>query len=673
MNRTEGECMDRNTMIGIAGAVIGIAVAAAVGIFFLFFFKPVEIQRYEAVVTLNESGDMHVREEWHMRYNVTNYRVRFRDIDYNKYGEGYDLPMSEANTASFDENAASVTVFKNGVDITDELRIGFSFNNDRDELGDPVRCEPIRSQCESIFVDTRQEGNLRGDFIFVYEFTITGAVTEYSDISELNWRLFEYMEGTIEEGTVTIHLPDNVSGDDDLHIWGHGIGEGLIHTFDPAGNTIEMSIQNVNRGEFLEFRLLAERERFPDIAANNVFIHEDMNQQVIMDYQAEQIRWGNIQYYVLRIVLGISIVAAVAMVPVFIHVYRRYFKRPETAFDGDYMRELPSAHTPGEMSYMYHFKKTNNEDVTATLLDLIRRKHVHLEFAGTDLTSKDADFTLTRVEDAPDETLLPHEDHILKWFFDVIGDGKTVKTKTIENFGKKSLANAERFQKEAKTFVAMIKRHVEEQSRATSAPSTRSTHYDFFDADLPSKKKKAAAFAAIPISALVIALLTALFFNINNLYACIIAGVSAAVYLVFVFIQRRRSAPGTELFKKWDAFKRFLLDFGEFKDYPMPGVSVWEHYLVYGTSLKVADQVMKQLQVKLPMTDDVARDSRYLGVGYRTRGFAYGAGIMSFNRSINTAQRNVARKISASKSSSRGGGFGGGSSRGGGGGGGRSR
>ena len=35
----------------------------------------------------------------------------------------------------------------------------------------------------------------------------------------------------------------------------------------------------------------------------------------------------------------------------------------------------------------------------------------------------------------------------------------------------------------------------------------------------------------------------------------------------------------------------------------MPSVVVWEHYLVYATSLKIADKVMAQLRVKLPEMD----------------------------------------------------------------------
>ena len=48
------------------------------------------------------------------------------------------------------------------------------------------------------------------------------------------------------------------------------------------------------------------------------------------------------------------------------------------------------------------------------------------------------------------------------------------------------------------------------------------------------------------------------------------------------------------------------------------GIVVWEHYLVYATSLKIADKVMEQLEVRLPKTldDGSLATSAFLGMGY---------------------------------------------------------
>ena len=110
------------------------------------------------------------------------------------------------------------------------------------------------------------------------------------------------------------------------------------------------------------------------------------------------------------------------------------------------------------------------------------------------------------------------------------------------------------------------------------------------------------------------------------------------------------------------------------KDYPMPSVIVWEHYLVYATSLKIADKVMEQLRVKLP--DTSTEEGTFLSSRYRYPGFYYGYMFGRINTSISVAKTNAVSTIAQHNSASgmgRGGGFSGGSSFGGGGGGARSR
>jgi uncharacterized membrane protein len=114
------------------------------------------------------------------------------------------------------------------------------------------------------------------------------------------------------------------------------------------------------------------------------------------------------------------------------------------------------------------------------------------------------------------------------------------------------------------------------------------------------------------------------------------------------------------------------------QDYPIPGIIVWEHYLVYATALKIADKVMDQLKVKLPQLVSDESEGTFLNTRYRSRDFFWGYALGRFNRSFSTARSNsfqTIAKYNAQKvsSSGRGGGFGGGSSFGGGGGGGRSR
>ena len=61
--------------------------------------------------------------------------------------------------------------------------------------------------------------------------------------------------------------------------------------------------------------------------------------------------------------------------------------------------------------------------------------------------------------------------------------------------------------------------------------------------------------------------------------------------------------------------KKFLTDFSGMDDYPIPSVTVWEHYLVYAPVLGVADKVMDQLKVKLPAEEITRTRSSFLYSG----------------------------------------------------------
>ena len=172
-----------------AGLIFGIIFFAFYAIANNIDTSSISINSYIANITINDAGDMRVVEEWNMDYDET-MTVRFRDIVYDKYADGYPLYYDNDNTASIDTSDVIVKFYKDGVDKSDYISVGYSWNNDRDELGHLITCEPRVDYCESIFVNTLWAGRMSGNVTFVYEYTIQGAVTKYSDISELNWSLF---------------------------------------------------------------------------------------------------------------------------------------------------------------------------------------------------------------------------------------------------------------------------------------------------------------------------------------------------------------------------------------------------------------------------------------------------------------------------------------------------
>lgn len=621
--------------------------------------KSVTIDNFDAVITIDDQGDMTVTERWDMNYHQA-MRVRFRDIVYVKYAENYPLIYDDENRAMIDSDSINVQFYAGVHNRTSLIRVGLKSNGDYDELYQPIRCEPNLLECESIFVDTYSAGGLTGDVSFIYTYTIEGVITKYSDISELNWRLFEYAEGTIKASTITIHLPDNAYDIDRFYAWGHGLSTGNIDIVDST--TIVVTAKNIKNGEFPELRVLMPNLLFPNIREQNIVIHPDMDFDRIYTYENELATETNRRIFIAQLMFYGAFLLIPLMGFVTYRVYLKHDKEYEPEFQGDFYRELPDEATPAEVSYLYYIKQINDEVFTATLLDLIRRGYIGLVDEIKNFIEPEADFTLIRKKVSQEHELLSHEKIFMEMIFEMIGNRTEVSTKKIEKFAS-TYTNAKSFESKAKEFIKEARKQAEKQ------------HY--FES-LTQEKADIRKFVWVPILYFGLSLILWMTSAIDTLFAMGISLLISVAYLIYIAKFQRRSKTGNELYVKWKAFRNFLENFSSMEDYPIPSIIVWEHYLVYATVFNLADRVVEQLSVKLPKEAFESGQSTYLGYGYRRSLRHYNYHIYrTFSRSYGQAKsyaaQTIARHNQAQASSGRGGGFGGGSSFGGGGGGGRSR
>jgi uncharacterized membrane protein len=620
--------------------------------------KSVTIDRFDAEITLDEQGDMTVVERWDMDYHQ-DMRVRFRDIKYNKYAPDYPLIDDDENRATWVADSVDVDFYHGEFNRTSLIRIGLSTRGDQDELGYTVRCLDDSSECESIFVDANNAGRLKGKVSFIYTYTIEGVITKYSDISELNWRLFEYAEGTVKTATITLHMPSNSYDIDRFYAWGHGLSSGNIEIQD--NRTVKVTMKNIKNGEFPELRVLMPNLLFPNMREHNIVIHPNMDFETIFAYENALAITTNRRSFIAQIMFF----GAFALIPLMgfltYRIYLKHDKEYEAEFQGDFFRELPNEATPAEVSYLYYNQSIHDEVFTATLLDLIRRGYIKIKDEIKNVVDSEADLKLIRINPTQEKMLLPHEKVLLNMIFDMLGDQQETSTHKIEKFAS-NYSNAQAFQNKAKELIKEAKKQSEKQH-----------YYE----SLTTEKSSISKYAMIPISFFGIAFI--LWIN-SAIDTWIAMGISIAItvsFLIYVHRFQRRTKQGNELYVKWKAFRNFLVNFSSMEDYPMPSIIIWEHYLVYATVFKLADVVMEQLRVKLPKEAFESGQSTYLGYGYRRYGSSHYYIHSSFSRSYQEAKTNAAQTIArhnqAQASSGRGGGFGGGSSFGGGGGGGRSR
>lgn len=347
----------------------------------------IKVKSFDAEITLDSNGDMLVNETWIVNW-PDGMHVSFRDIGYQKYHPENPLYQVQTNRAFFDTTTVNVDVFgKDGLALTnDKYEVGYSFNGDNDELGYPVECYPYRSNCESLFVHVF--AGMQSQMTFKYEYKIIGAVTKYQDTNELNWILLEYFESGIEDASVTINIP-NVSAND-IQAWGHGLSKGFITINDEQ---IIMDIDRIKPSEALEFRVLINDDVFNVDAIN--FVNMPMLED-ITDYEVNLANETNNSILIANVVWVLAVLIVAATLFVGIRVYIKYDREYEPKYQGKYFRDLPAEYTPAEMSYLYYFKRIQNEDVTATLLDLVRRKYLILDNNGSGINDKNPDFKITK-------------------------------------------------------------------------------------------------------------------------------------------------------------------------------------------------------------------------------------------------------------------------------------
>lgn len=611
-----------------------------------------KVNEYHAVVSLQENGDMEVIES----FVTSGFQEEFyRDFSYRKYNSNNNVYyQSPSNTAFIDINDVVTEVFNdNGEDITSKVRITPG-----------VSCEPSSSSCSSIKTSVITTGDFTSETTFKYTYTIEKAATKYTDISEINWILFNSSNFKVRDVSITVNLPKGTYSltDDNFYTYCYGTSKGDWEK-DFANKAVKINAKKMQNDEEVEFRILIPNEAFPGIteSSTNYVDNDNVNKKIIVDYSEELVRIDNKRITAANILFYGTFVLLALMIFITIRVYTKYDKEYKPKFELEIYRELPREYGPAVMGYMYRFMKSDDEDVTATLMDLIRRKYLILDQNNSNINDDDPNFKII-ITNKDQSALTNYERHLINWFINTIGDGQSVTLNDIEAYPKK-YANAERFQSDGRAFSKLVK---DECSK-----------YDFFE-NVKTGKAKAASFILIPIVYAIIVFLVSSSLNLEFGFALISSIVISIAYGLYIGTIKKRSKNGIEEYAMWKAFRQFLIDFTNLKDYPMPSLTIWEHYMVYAISFGIADKVMEQLKVKLPMDEAEIANTTYMGYGYGRRNFYYGYTFGRLNRSISTARTNgyntiAAHNASRSGGSGRSGGFGGGSSFGGGGGGIRGR
>ncbi|HNU79316.1 MAG TPA: DUF2207 domain-containing protein [Bacillota bacterium] len=485
---------------------------------------------------------------------------------------------------------------------------------------------------------------------FILKYRVLNAAAKFNDIAEIYWKFMgEDTEVKIENFELVIKIPEGADKEQ-IKVFGHGPLSGFSEIAD--SKTVVLRVDELPARNFVEARVLFPPELINDSKKvfNRDALAEIMSEEQGFADEANEIRTKA------RIIVGFSFVYVLFELLMIVYLYFKFDKEYKAKFAGDYFRELPGSYSPAVLAVLWNFGSVRPRDLTATLMDLVRRKYLELivekeEVNGLFGSRADNEYVFKLNKEADLMVLSPHEKYAIEWLIFRIGDGERVSLEDIEN-SSKTRESAIDFSRDYDIWTGLVK------SEADS--------YSFFDKNT--------------VKGILFGVLTAVIGMIfggytaarhDNILGFAILMAVSIILLIYSLTIRRRSKSGVEQFKMWKAFRKFLRHFSSLDKADLPAVIMWEHYLVYAISLGVAKEVISQLRLVFREEDFNNSHLTYLYYGRYGHIHNYFDTIDNITDSMVKTTESVYRQAmsKASSGSGGGGGFSGGGGRGGGGGG----
>ncbi len=487
-----------------------------------------------------------------------------------------------------------------------------------------------------------QSSNERKSFLLEYQ--LQNVITKYNDIAEFYWKFFDHTNTSpIDRVQIEVIFPNRTVSADDLRVFGHGPSHGQVAIGDQG--IVLYEVDGLSAGEMVEARVLFPPSFVP--AAGKV-IAQDQFEQIMQEELAwaERSKRENISLLFGFLLIPVVIILNIIMA---IRLYFKYDRELKPEMQLDYYRELPQDVTPAVVSQLMSVAGATTKDIMATLMDLVRKGYLKMEEIPIG-RKKDYRFSLLNKDTS---SLKEHEVGLMQWLIQLIGNGESVTLKEIERYSKSSMTQTSFFN-HYKHWLHSVKKEFKK--------------LNYFNESKPALKIALKTVFWEIIMVIIMMVISFLFqipwyALIPLLFAVVITGVGLIGYGAII---RKKTQVGVNEYHKWSAFKRFLLHFSNMKDYDLPSIVVWEHYLVYAISLGIADKVIAKLQPVLAAQNiNINMNNSALLYHMTNRnGQLNAATFHSFDKAFHNAF------VQVSPSTGSGGGFSSGGGRGGGGGGG---
>jgi uncharacterized membrane protein len=564
-------------------------VGLLLSLFLLLLVQPVyaeersfEIGEVDIHARIDTDGNMHVTEQ-----DTYHFKGAFNGI------------IIDLNTSGSD----GIEHFQ-AFEVSDQQKIPLNLEESSD--GDKLQYK-IYSQSEN---ETK---------VFHFTYSFKNIVQVYADTAELYWKFFDHTNpSTLGTVRINVEFPDGAEKEE-IVAFGHGPLTGAIERTDTG--TVRYQVSPLPSGELLEVRILFPGSYVPgstkissDFMRDQI-VEEERNWMAETDHAADD----DSVYAALALLIA-NLVAGIL-------IYVKYGRAFKPDWQGKYYRELPGDVTPAVVSYLMNYR-IEPRDLMATMVDLVRKKHVAMQAVKKPDKKNEDDYTFQLIN-AKKDGLLPHEKILINWFFGELGRG-----------GKVSLSDIRRHADNKNRAEAFVKQWLKWQDQVLHSVN----RLNYIE---ESEKRLSYSWVILAVAVQFFGIWFLVPEDWNWIMFC------SLPLLFFKPKSRRRTQIGQTEYTKWKAFKRFLRDYSQIASREPLAIHLWEHYFVYAIPLGEARRMDAISRINMPGAnhDTLFYDSSF---------FIYYDWTSSFEKTISEGSKTSSSSGDSGDSFSSGGGDGGG-------------
>jgi len=473
---------------------------------------------------------------------------------------------------------------------------------------------------------------------FVISYKLINALKVYNDVAEFYWKVWgEDWDLRLPALWVEVNLPSEIKSKNDVNYWLHPKIEGKIGIKKDYKGIIAYA-GNISPHQWVEVRVVFPRSYLTDLDPFKVELVAKNGKDLILKeeekWKKEEERKEFLQSIV-TIIFGIlSVILLLLGFILPLRIYFKYGREPKVQYEREYEQEPPSDIPPAWVEALVNQSSTlSPNSIVASTLELARRGYLKFQEEVKEgfLGRKHRDYKII-ITDKEIENDLSKE---LKLLLDTLkGFGKEFY---ISELRKKDLSGFKTaFDKEVEKIVFQEKKWIIDEG----------------------KRKLIYLIVMWVVMDVFLAILITIT-HFWGIFPLIFIGViNTVISAIFMHSTQRYSPEGKLLALRWKAFKRYLQDFSLISERPPSSLVLWEKYLVYGTVLGVAKQVLKAMQMLNVPVDQIT----WYTPAYAGSIASLSESIQSFSSSLEAFSDSFSNSVvsSTTSPSSGGGGRGGG-------------